>query len=125
MEGLINNDYLIALSISWIVGGWMHQVKANAAAAYDDVAVYDTQFYKIISSVPFIVTIVSLIINIFQVGFLSTLCYIGILIVIQLVNINILYRIYRAIFGYSGIGAIIPMISIIPLLVWLFIAQLA
>ncbi len=125
MEELINNDYLIALSISWIVGGWMHQVKANASAAYDYVEVYDTPLYVILSLAPFLSTIISLIINIFQVGFLSTLCYIGILILTQILNINILYRIYRVIFGYSGIGAIIPMISIIPLIIWVFVVQFA
>ena len=83
------------------------------------------QQLMIISLAPFLSTIISLIINIFQVGFLSTLCYIGILILTQILNINILYRIYRAIFGYSGIGAIIPMISIIPLIIWLFVVQFA
>ena len=30
-----------------------------------------------------------------------------------------------SIFGYSGIGAIIPMISIIPLIIWVFVVQFA
>ena len=125
MEELINNDYLIALSISWIVVGWIHQVKAVCNAAFDSVPLYDTPLYAIFTSVPFLAIITSLVINIFIAGFLSTLCYIGILIVVQLININILFRIYLAIFGYSGIGAVVPMISIIPLIIWVFVAQFA
>ena len=125
MEELINNDYLIALSISWIVGGWIHQVKAASNATYDFISLYDTPLYAIFTSVPFLATITSLVINIFLAGFLSTLCYIGILIAVQLVNINILFRIYLMIFGYSGVGAVVPMIGVIPSLIWLFVVQFA
>ena len=125
MEELINNDYLTALSICWIVGGWIHQVKAVCNAAYDHVHLYNTPLYTIFTSVPYLAIVVSLVINIFLVGFLSTLCYIGILIAVQLININILLRIYLVTFGYSGIGAIIPMIGIIPSLIWLFVVQFA
>lgn len=125
MNELVNTEYLIALSVSWIVGGWIHQVKAACNAAFDNVLLYDTPLYTIFTSVPFLATTTSLVINIFLAGFLSTLCYIGILIAVQLVNINILFRIYLRIFGYSGVGAVVPMIGIIPSLIWLFVVQFA
>ncbi len=125
MDQLICTEYLIALSVSWIVGGWIYQVKAASNAAYDSIHLYTTPLYAIFTSIPFLAIIVSLVINIFQAGFLSTLCYIGILSAVQFININILFRIYLMIFGYSGIGAIVPMIGIIPSLIWLFGVQFA
>ena len=125
MEELINTDYLIILSICWTVGGWIHQIREACNVAYDYVPLYNTPLYAFFTAVPFLVTVVSLIINIFLAGFLSTLCYIGALMVIQFININILFPIYLVIFGYSGIGAIVPVVGIIPSLIWLFVVQFA
>ena len=123
MEELLNVSYLIPLILSWIVSGWIHMVKRDSESTYDYVPIHDTFLYTLMGGVPIIVIVVSLIINIFKVGFLSTCCYIGILIVTQLVNINWIYYIYRTIFGRDGIGTLIPLIAIIPLLIYLYIVQ--
>lgn len=123
MNGLINVNYLIPLILSWMVSGWIHMVKKDSESTYDSVPIHDTPLYGLFTGIPILVISVSLIINIFMVGFLSTCCYIAILIVTQLVNINLIYYIYRALFGRDGIGTLIPLILIIPLLVYLFVVQ--
>lgn len=123
MEEYINSEYLTPLLLSWIVCGWIHMVKNSSEQNYDDVAIYDTILYRSFMGFPPLVIAISLVINIFMVGFISTLCYLGILIITQLINTNLLYRIYRFIFGYEGIGLLIPMIGIIPLLIYLFVSQ--
>ena len=119
----INVQYLIPLLLSWIVAGWIHMVKCNSELAYDNVPLHDTFLYGCFLSIPFIAILASLLINIFMVGFVSTLCYVGLIAVTQIVNINIIYKIYRAMFGWDGLGTLIPLIAIIPLLVYLFVVQ--
>ena len=123
MKELINVDYLIPLILSWIVSGWIFMVKKDSESTYDNVPLHDTLFYGMFTSIPIMAIVVSLIINIFMAGFLSTICYIGILLVTQLLNINLIYYLYRAIFGRDGIGTLIPLIAIVPLLVYLFVVQ--
>lgn len=123
MKELINTSYLMPLVFSWIVSGWIYMVKKDSESTYDNVPLHDTPLYGMFTGLPIIAIAVSLIINIFMVGFLSTLCYIGILFVTQLLNINLIYYIYRAIFGRDGFGSLIPLIAIIPLLVYLFVVQ--
>ena len=123
MDGLINVSYLTPLIISWIVSGWIHMVKKDSESTYDFVPLHDTPLYGLFTGIPILAIAVSLIINIFLVGFLSTCCYIGILFVTQLANINLIYYFYRAIFGRDGIGTLIPLVAIIPLLIYLFVVQ--
>jgi len=123
MKELINVDYLIPLILSWIISGWIFMVKKDSESTYDYVPLHDTPLYGMFTSIPITAIVVSLIINIFMVGFVSTICYIGILFVTQLININLIYYLYRAIFGRDGIGTLIPLIAIVPLLVYLFVVQ--
>ena len=120
---MININYLIPLLLSWIVAGWIHMVKKDAESHYDYIPIHDSPLYVILSIVPMIAIDVSIIINIFLVGFLSTLCYIGIIIVTQLLNINLIYPLYSRICGRDGVGTLFPLISIIPLLIYLYIIQ--
>lgn len=123
MEELIDIRYLIALIASWIVAGWIHMVKEDCDSSYDSVPLHHTTLYGCFTAFPFLAIIVSLIINIFKVSFFSTLCYAGMLIVTQLINRNILYYIYRSLFGNDGIGTVIPLILVILLLIYLFAMQ--
>jgi hypothetical protein len=123
MEEYINISYLIPLVLSWIVSGWILMVKKDSESTYDYVPIHDTPLYGLFSGLPVLAIIISLIINIFLVGFISTCCYIGIIIVTQLININLLYYLYRAIMGRDGFGTLVPLIAIIPLLIYLYIVQ--
>lgn len=123
MENMININYLVLLILSWIVSGWILMVKKDSELSYDHIPLHYTSLYKLFSGFPILVIAVSLIINIFLVGFLSTLCYVGILIVTQLLNINVVYYLYRARFGRDGLGTLIPLITIIPLLIFLLVVQ--
>lgn len=121
----IKTQYLILLVISWIVAGWIYMVKADSESTYDYIPLHDTLLYRFFMVVPILAIIVSLVINTFKVGFISSLCYIGILVLVQIININIIYKIYRYIFGRGGFGTLIPLIAIIPLIIYLFIIQYA
>lgn len=109
--------------LTWMVSGWIIMVKKDSESTYDYVPLHDTVLYSLFSSIPVIAVVVSLVINVFRVGFLSTLCYIGGIIVTQLININIIYYIYRAIFGRDRLGTLIPLVAIIPLIIFMFVAQ--
>lgn len=123
MEKYINVNYLILMLLTWMVSGWIIMVKKDSESTYDYVPLHDTVLYSLFSSIPVIAVVVSLVINVFRVGFLSTLCYIGGIIVTQLININIIYYIYRAIFGRDRLGTLIPLVAIIPLIIFMFVAQ--
>lgn len=123
MEEYINTRYLIVLILSWIVAGWIHMVKEDCDSSYDPIPIHHTLFYGCFTAFPLVAIFISLIINIFKVGFLSTCCYAIILAVTQFINRNILYYMYRALFGNAGIGTIIPLILITLLLIYLFVIQ--
>ena len=125
MEELINVDYLVPLLTSWIVSGWILMVKSDSDSTLDYVPLHHTQLYELFTSLPLLGIFISLVINIFMVSFISTVCYIGMIVITQLININILYYLYRRLFGRDGIGTVLPMALIIPLLIYLFIVQLA
>jgi hypothetical protein len=120
---MINTEYLIALLVSWLVSGWIHMVQKDTQNNYDFVLIQNTYLYSIFKILPLLVIIISLVINMFMEGFISTLIYVGIIILVQLANINILYYVYRSIFGRDGLGTLIPMLGIIPALIYMFIAQ--
>ncbi len=123
MEEYININYLTPLLLSWIVSGWIVMVKKDSESTYDFVPLHDTLLYQLLSTLPIITIFISLVINIFQVGFLSTIIYIGIIVITQILNASFLYRIYRSIFGKDGIGTLIPIIAIFPLLIYMFVEQ--
>lgn len=119
---MINEDFLLPLIIAWMVSGWLYMTKRDCELAYDHVPLFDTTIYTSLMTISPTAIIIALIMNIFDVGFLSTLCYVGILLVIQFLNFGIFYpAIYRRLFGYSGIGALIPVLLIIPVLIWLYL----
>lgn len=120
---LINVRYLIFLILSWIVSGWILMVKKDSESTYDFVPLHDTLLYQFFCFVPMLAIVVSLIINIFKVGLFSTLCYIGIVIGVQILNINLIYYIYRYLFGRDGLGTLTPLILIIPIIVYMYIIQ--
>jgi hypothetical protein len=120
---MINTEYLIALLVSWLVSGWIHMVQKDTQNNYDFVLIQNTYLYSILKILPLLMIIISLVINMFMEGFISTLIYVGIIILVQLANINILYYVYRSIFGRDGLGTLIPMLGIIPALIYMFIAQ--
>ena len=120
---MINTEYLIALLVSWLVSGWIHMVQKDTQNNYDFVLIQNTYLYSILKILPLLMIIISLVINMFMEGFISTLIYVGIIILVQLANINILYYVYRSIFGRDGFGTLIPMLGIIPALIYMFIAQ--
>lgn len=97
--------------------GWIYLVKSDTESTYDYVHIHNTQLYRMFMVIPILIILISLFINIFMVGFLSTLCYVGILVITQIINIVLIYQIYKAIFGRDGIGTLIPLIAIIPLLI--------
>lgn len=120
---MINTEYLIALLVSWLVSGWIHMVQKDTQNNYDFVLIQNTYLYSILKILPLLMIIISLVINMFMEGFISTLIYVGIIILVQLANINILYYVYRSIFGRDGLGTLIPMLGIIPALIYMFITQ--
>ena len=123
MNEYVNMSYLTPLALSWIVAGWIHMVKKDSESTFDHVPLHYTFLYMLFTAFPMLVILISLIINVFQVGFISTLCYVGILVITQILNINFLYYVYRSIFGRDGFGTIIPMIVIVPLLIYMFSTQ--
>lgn len=122
---MINTEYLIALLISWVISGWIHMVQKDTQNNYDFVLIQNTYLYSVLKIIPLLMIIISLVINVFMEGFLSTFIYVGIIILVQLANVNILYYVYRSIFGRDGLGTLIPMLGIIPALIYMFVVQLS
>ena len=121
---VINIQYLIPLLLSWIFTGWLYKLdhesqKYILGRAY----VMDTTFYKVFKIILAIAIIISLILNVFLVDWMSSLCYFVVLLVVQLINVNIIYYIHEYLFGTDYFGVAIPLV-IAPLsVIYLFIAQ--
>ena len=120
---MIDTSYLIALIFVIISGGWMIKSKAVCAQNYDSVGIYDTPVHTFFVAASLICLLISLIINWANVSFLSTLCYVGITIGVGLINGLIVSPLLIKIFGYSGIGAILPIIASIASIIWMFAVQ--
>lgn len=120
---MIEKTYLIALLIQAVCCGWAIYAK-SVSSKCDFVEFYDTALYGIFTSIiPLLASFVSFIINWVNVGFLSTLCYLGIVVGFGYVNGKLFAPTLVRIFGYSGIGALLPFIASIASTVYLFIAQ--
>lgn len=120
---MINTTYLTAIIILIICGGWAISAKAYSRNNGDYIPIFETPLYSITTAITFLVFIISLILNWINIGFLSTLCYIGICIGCGFVNGLVISPILNRLFGYSGIGAILPIIACIASSIYLFIAQ--
>lgn len=120
----INIQYIIPLILSWIFTGWLFKLDHDTSQnRYCRAYVMDSFFFQGLKIVLAIAIIVSLVINGFLVDWGATLCYIGVLIVVQLININILYYIHKSIFGTDYFGVALPL-AIAPLSVtYLYVAQ--
>ena len=121
---MIEETYLIALLIQVVGCGWAISAKAYCENNRDPVVFFDTMLYGVFTSIiPILALMVSLIINWVNVSFLSTLCYLGIVVGAGFVNGLLVAPTLNRIFGYSGIGALLPFIASIASTVYLFIAQ--
>ena len=123
LHNMIHIDYMVALCLVWLFGGWIHMVKAESDLEYDYIPLHHTLFYMIMSVVPLLMVAISLLINWTRVGFLSTCCYIGLLIITQLLNINLLYGFYRTFFRRDGIGTLLPLLGSAIAIICMFILQ--
>lgn len=123
MESLFDGNYLWILIVTWISFGWIHMNEVSCNSNYDFVELFSTPFYIILKIFSIIVILVSLIILWIQTGFLSVLEAIGILGGVQIINRSILHKIYVMIFGYAGIGVIIPIVLSIVFSILLFCSQ--
>lgn len=124
IEKMIEEAYLIALLIQVVGCGWAISVKAYNEINCDFVFFFDTKLYSIFALViPIFALIVSFIINWINVSFLSTLCYLGIVVGAGVVDGLLVAPLLNIVFGYSGIGAFLPFIASIASTVYLFIAQ--
>ena len=124
--GTINIQYLAPLLGLWIFLGWLFMLERdNESSFYSShhVALMDSCFWKMLKGISVLAILVSLVLNCVFVNIISTLCIVGILIVAQLINSNILYYIHRAIFGTEQFAILIPLVLVIILDVYLFIAQ--
>lgn len=117
-----NANYFCLLLITSVVAGWILHVKISANENDDFIYIHETSLYGCLENIPLLLILLSIIINNFVADVLSSFIYIVSLVVIGKINSFIIYPIYRVIFGYSGIGTLIPMIAVIPLLVFLYIA---
>ena len=123
MEEYVNISYVIPLILLWIVFGWINMVKAESEKFGGTVLLHYTFLYQFFTVIPVIAVLVSLIINISEVGWASTFCYVGILTLVQFINATFIHPIYNLIFGYDGVGTLIPVIAILPLIIYLFVVQ--
>lgn len=123
MESLFDGNYLWILIVTWISFGWIHMNEVSCNSNCDFIGLFSTPFYIILKILSIIVILVSLIILWIQTGFLSVLEAIGILGGVQIINRSILHKIYVMIFGYAGIGAIIPIVLSIVFSILLFCSQ--
>ena len=124
MEFIHDSNYLEALLMIHIVAGWLVMVKYDCEQNSEFVALHDMPLYTFLFIIPMVAMIVSLIINVFQVGFISSICYVIVLGIAQIINRNILYYLYRLLFGRTGLGTLIPVLAIVPLIIYLFYVQL-
>lgn len=122
MEKYIEMNYLILLLLSWIVAGWIFMVKRDFEATRNYIPTHDSLLDSLYTSIPICAILISLIINIFKVSFLSTCCYVAIIFVTQLLNINLIYRLFVNILGIV-ILTLLSMVAIFPLLIYMFIEQ--
>ncbi|MBO7572523.1 MAG: hypothetical protein J6T48_10285 [Bacteroidales bacterium] len=120
---MIESKYLIAVICFTICAGWPISAKTICEKNYDYVGIYETRLFAMFPTISIIAFLVSLIINWVNVGFLSSLCYLGISVGVGLVNGFIISPLLVMIFRYEGLGAIIPILANIASIVWLFIAQ--
>lgn len=121
----IDYTYLIALILLVISGGWAGRTKALCDANHDYVGFLDSVIYTIVNAVSFIALIVTLIINWVTNGFLSSIIYLGIITLFTFLNGKIICPLLNRLFGYSGLGALLPFIACIASIIYLFIVQFA
>ena len=120
----INIQYLIPLLLAWVFTGWLFKLdydtsKNRFCRAY----IMDSLFYQALKVILAVAIIVSIVINGFLVGWTSTLCYVGILVIVQLINVNLLYYLHKSIFGTDYWGVTIPLILAPLSVIYLYIAQ--
>lgn len=121
----IDYSYLIALFLLLIGGGWAGRTKALCDANHDYVGLLDSPIYTVVNALAFISLIISLIINWVNNSFLSSIIYLGIIILFTFLNGRIICPLLNRMFGYSGLGALLPFIACIASIIYLFIIQFA
>lgn len=123
MENISDGGYVWLLIATCIAYGWVLLNVSKAESNYDFIALFNTSLYKwlVISSV--VVLGLSLIILAFQISFLTMLLGIIIVVGTHLLNVLIIHPLYIRLFGYEGIGALLPIILSIILSIILFCNQ--
>lgn len=121
---VLNIQYIIPLLLSWIFTGWLYKLdhesqKYILGRAY----IMDTTFYKVLKFILALAKICSLILNGICFDWATTLCYFCALLVIQIINVNIIYFIHEHLFGTDYFGVAIPLVLAPLSVIYLFIAQ--
>lgn len=119
---IINSSLCIAFVCFTICTGWLIGAKGIYTRNFDFIPLYETLFFKLLPPVMLLVILIALIINWVNYGFLSSLCYLGIISGTGVINGLIITPILVKIFGYDGFGAIIPIIACIAAAVFLFVS---
>lgn len=117
----MNISFLIPYICLSLCFQWAAVAKVVAKQSYDYIPFYETPLCDIINIVLFICLLIGDIIVWINAGFLIGLAYIGVYLVLTFVNQYVISPILIGLFGYSGIGAILPYIGGVASAIWMFI----
>lgn len=119
---MIDGTLCAAFICTTISAGWAIKAKATCEQNYDFVGLYQTWFYNLITPIMLISQLVALIINWVNASFLSSLAYFGIIVGTGFINGYLIAPILVKVFGFEGIGALLPVICCIASLIFLFVS---
>jgi hypothetical protein len=112
-------DFLIPFICLCVTFSWASCAKGLCEKNYDSVLFYDTPIWKLSQMGMILSIIIGIIIAGINSGFLIALAYLGIAIGTVIVNQLTLIYLRMWIFGYQGLGAVMPIIAWIASFIWL------
>ena len=117
----MNISFLIPFICLCLCIQWAAVAKLVAKQRCDDIPFYETPLCDIINIVLFVCLLIGDIIVWINAGFLICLAYIGVCVALAFISQFALAPILLSLFGYSGIGAILPYIGGVASAIWMFI----
>lgn len=116
----MNPDFLIPFILLCISLSWLNSAKSASEGEFDSVYFFQTGFFYILMLLLALCILAGIIIAWVNAGFLIALAYFGIAIGSFLVSSATVNIILIAIFGYSGLGAIAPLLASIASAIYMF-----
>lgn len=117
---MFNIDFVIPFICLCLSFSWTACTKMACKRNYDDVVILDSPVWSYTQLLTILSIVIAIIIVLVKVGFLASLCYLGIALGCVFIGQFTTSVILVAIFGYQFLGAILPLLSCIGTAIWMF-----